>query len=280
MQKPSGDTRATPGAQQGTPQKPQPRQRVRLPFEPRRKDPGVWSYIHRHGIAVTVILYLLVAICFVWAKIAVGPRQGEGMILVDIPEEKQQMRLTPEEIDKLEAMMREDFANVQNRISNDNAELNDRLRDAKGTNASELYNDANALSDQMAANREAYEEGLRRIEEMRSANRGSNSGSETTQDTKVKGRVTVSFSFTDPVRSSQRLVIPAYMCEGGGQVVVNATLDNNGFVTSATVERGSSTTDNCMQSTAVQAALSSRFNMDTSAPAKHRGTITYIFIPQ
>ena len=100
------------------------------------------------------------------------------------------------------------------------------------------------------------------------------------QDAKVNGRVTVSFSFTDPVRTSERLVIPAYMCEGGGQVVVNATLNNNGEVTDASIDKEQSTPDACMQETAIKAARSSRFNLDRSAPSRHRGTITYIFIPQ
>ena len=261
-------------------QRPQPpRQRLRLPFEPRTKDPGTWSYDHRVGICVTIIVYLLFAICFVWAKIGLGDKKGEGVILVDVPEQNRETPLTPEQIERLEAMMREDFSNVRNLSSNENAELNDRLRDAKGINASDLYDEAGSLDDRMRANREAYEAGMRQVEQMR-APRGRSDGGETAQDSRVKGNVTVSYSFTDPVRTKVNLVVPAYMCEGGGQVTVVATLDHNGFVTSATVERGASVSDNCMQSTAVRAALASRFNVDTSAPAKHRGTITYIFIPQ
>lgn len=260
------------------PEKPR-RQRMRLPFEPRQTDAGEWSYDHRRGICITLILYLLIAIGFMWGKIDLGAKPGAGTILVEFPEEKPQARLTPEQIKALEASMRDDFSDVRNRASNENADLNDNLRDAKGTDASKLYEDAGALSDKMAANRQAYEDGLRKVEQMQA--RTGSQGSETTaQDSKAKGRVTVSFSFTDPVRSSRKLVIPAYKCEGGGEVVVNATLDHNGNVTSATVERSLSSSDHCMQTTAVNSALASRFNMDTSAPAKHRGTITYIFIPQ
>ena len=45
----------------------------------------------------------------------------------------------------------------------------------------------------------------------------------------------------------------------------------------ARVERGG---DECMRETALQAARGSLFNIDASAPARHNGTITYIFIPQ
>ena len=79
------------------------------------------------------------------------------------------------------------------------------------------------------------------------------------------------------MRTSRRLVVPAYRCEGGGEVVVAITVDRGGEVTAARVERGG---DECMRETALQAARGSLFNIDASAPARHNGTITYIFIPQ
>ena len=93
----------------------------------------------------------------------------------------------------------------------------------------------------------------------------------------MKGRVTVSFSLTDPVRTSRHLVVPAYQCEGGGDVEVAVTVDRSGQVTSAHVAAGG---DECMHETALRAARASLFNIDPSAPARQQGTITYIFIPQ
>ena len=97
------------------------------------------------------------------------------------------------------------------------------------------------------------------------------------QDRKVKGRVTVSFSLTDPVRTSRSLNIPAYRCEGGGDVVVEITVNRAGEVVNARVQSGG---DECMRESALRAARVSRFNIDQSAPARQQGTITYIFIPQ
>ena len=50
-----------------------------------------------------------------------------------------------------------------------------------------------------------------------------------------------------------------------------------GEVVNASVVSGG---DDCMRSTAVQAARNSRFDINDSAPARQNGTITYIFIPQ
>ena len=93
----------------------------------------------------------------------------------------------------------------------------------------------------------------------------------------MTGRVTVYFSLTDPVRTSRRLVIPAYRCAAGGEVVVQIAVDRGGEVLSARVLSGG---DECMRETALAAARASLFNIDASAPARQTGTVTYLFIPQ
>ena len=127
----------------------------------------------------------------------------------------------------------------------------------------------------MQANREAYEQGLAEERAIRER-RGREDGSEH-QDRKVNRRVTVSFSLTNPVRTSRGLEVPAYLCEGGGDVVVSITVNRAGEVIGARVVEGG---DECMRESALRAARSSLFNIDETAPAKQTGTITYIFIPQ
>ena len=97
------------------------------------------------------------------------------------------------------------------------------------------------------------------------------------QDTKFKGNVTVSFVLKDPVRTKRHIVVPAYRCEGGGEVVVAITVNRGGEVTAAKVVSGG---DESMREAALDAAWKSLFNIDMSAPERHNGTITYLFIPQ
>jgi TonB family protein len=73
------------------------------------------------------------------------------------------------------------------------------------------------------------------------------------------------------------LDVPAYRCEGGGEVVVRITVNPAGDVTAASILSGG---DECMRSTALQSARKSRFDINNSAPTRQNGTITYIFIPQ
>ena len=259
------------------PEKRVKRPRLRLPFEKRKQDAGSWTYDHRIGLCVTLIAYLVLMIAFVSSKIVVGRKPHTQGMYIDL----QTLAELEQERDRLERLARErqeqdpiDWRSIRNQASNENA-LNEKLRDDRGTNAAALNEAAAEAEARMRANREAYEQGLAEERAIRER-RGKEDGAER-QDRKVKGRVTVSFSITDPVRTSRYLEVPAYLCEGGGDVTVSVTVDRAGKVTGARVTEGG---DDCMRESALRAARNSLFNIDNSAPARQTGTITYIFIPQ
>lgn len=89
--------------------------------------------------------------------------------------------------------------------------------------------------------------------------------------------MTVSYSLDNPLRHHRHLDKPAYKCEGGGDVEVSITVNRNGEVIDASVVAGG---DDCMRRTALKSARASLFDINPSAPARQKGTITYIFIPQ
>lgn len=253
------------------------RPRIRLPFDNRREDVGSWAYDHRIGLCVTLIAYLVLMIVFVSSKIVVGRRASTQGMYIDL----QTLAELEQERDRLEQQVRErqeqdpiDWRSIRNEVSNENA-LNEKLRDDRGTDAAELNDAAAEAADRMRANREAYEQGL--AEERAIREQSGRNGDAEHRDHKAKGRVTVSFSLENPVRTSRRLIIPAYLCEGGGEVTVSVTVNRSGEVTAARVTEGG---DACMRETALRAARTSRFNIDSSAPARQTGTITYLFIPQ
>ena len=254
------------------------RKPLRLPFDNRREDIGSWAYDHRVGLFITIIIYLIIGIGFFASKIVIGRKVSQQGMYIDLQTvemlEKERDRL-PEEVRR--ANQKIDWSKIRNTSSNENA-LNENLADDRGTKTAELNSDAEAVEARMRANREAYERGLKdakrageRTEESKSSSDNANS------DRKVKGSVTVSFSFKNPVRYSRYLVKPAYRCEGGGEVVVKAVIDRTGKVLSAVVVSGG---DECMRQTAISAAKGSTFDHNSDAPAKQEGTITYIFIPQ
>lgn len=128
----------------------------------------------------------------------------------------------------------------------------------------------------MRANREAYEQGLAEERAIRQR-RGAGEDSEH-QDRKVKGRVTVSFSLTEPGADSPA-TWPSRPTNAKAAAKWWSRLRSTGAgdVTNARVVEGG---DECMRSSALGSARRSRFNIDDSAPARQQGTITYIFIPQ
>ncbi|MEG2365265.1 MAG: energy transducer TonB [Alistipes sp.] len=256
--------------------KPVRRPRVRLPFEKRRSDVGEWVYDHRTGLCVTLIAYLVLAIAFVGGKIVIDDTPHDETIYIDLQAladlEAEKARL--EKQTQQQQRDNTDWRSIQNLVSNENA----KEVGAKGSSGiSEPVGDK-ALRERMKANRDAYEKGLAEEQAILNGKPHENA-SEQGGDQRVKGRVTVSYSFPDPVRTHRAhcLEIPAYQCEGGGEVVVEAVLSRSGDVISARVESGG---DDCMRETALRAARRSRFNNNGSAPAKQIGTITYIFIPQ
>jgi len=253
------------------------RPRLNLPFDNRREDVGAWTYDHRIGLCVTLIVYLVLMIVFVSSKIVIGRKpQATGMFidLQPLAELEQERDRLEEEVQRRMAEDPVDWRSIRNRTSNEHA-LDETLKDDRGSNAAAINDAAAEAERRMQANREAYEQGLAE-ERALSERRGTEEG-DVRQDRKVKGRVTVSFSLVDPVRTSRSLDTPSYRCEGGGEVVVGITVARDGEVIGARVLRGG---DECMRECALASARRSLFNIDQSAPARQEGTITYVFIPQ
>ena len=255
------------------------RQRLRLPFDDRKQDAGGWAYDHRIGLSVTLIVYLLIGIAFFSSKILLGTRSSQQGFYIDL----QTVEMLERERDRLEEEVRKvnsqiDWSSIRNTSSNENA-LNERLADDRNTNTAQLNASAAAVEERMRANREAFEAGLNAANRagQRKDDAAKTKAESKSNDAKVKGRVTVSFAFSNPVRYSRHLIKPAYRCEGGGQVDVAVEIDRSGRVLSAEVTYGG---DECMRQTAIEAARNSRFDHNDAAPSRQKGTITYIFIPQ
>jgi TonB family protein len=252
---------------------------MRLPFENKKQDAGEWAYDHRLGLSVMVIVYLVLGIVFFASKIVIGSKPHMQGIYVDL-QTLEELEAEKERLEREIQMQQSqlDWSAVRNLQSNESM-LNENLRDDRGTNTSEINESARDIAAGMAANRAAYEAGLAEAQSILTADRESSDADKQTQrqDVKYTGGGTVRFEFKNPVRTSRDLVVPAYKCEAGGQVVVNVVLNQGGEVISARVASGG---DERMREEALKAARASTFNIDNSAPARHSGTITYTFIPQ
>jgi TonB family protein len=260
--------------------------RLNLPFIKRKKDPILWSYDHRAGLLVTIIAYLLFGIAFMSAKVFVKPQESQLTILIEFPMEESDELMPDESQERDMERHFDDFSDVRNLVSNDNATgMNQNLRDSRGTNASDLYGEVEAVQSRLAASQGANSRAIASLEGGSGQQQNNNSNPQTSntqrQDSRIDGGVTVSYSFSNPVRNAVPYpIVPAYRCEGGGQVRLNVTLNRNGNVIAATVDNERSNGDACMVDMALEAARGTRFNLDASAPERQNGIINYVFIPQ
>lgn len=262
------------------PDKPQKRPRLRLPFDNRSTDAGEWAYDHRVGLFFTLGVYLVLAIAFISSKITVGGERIEQTLYIDLGT----LETLEAERDRLEREVRErqaqqeefDWDQVRNVTSNENV-LNENLRTDRGNQAAELNAGAAAAAEQMRANREAYERALAEVDAIGRDGGAEGSESSSREDARVAGYVTVRLDIKNPTRTERHLLKPAFQCEGGGEVVVEVEVRCNGKVSSARVLSGG---DDYMREVALRAARASTVNIDSNAPDRQRGTITYIFVPQ
>lgn len=108
-------------------------------------------------------------------------------------------------------------------------------------------------------------------------NQGSTTGTSGAERYGLGGGEGISFNLSG--RSAENLRKPEYPGQVEGVVVVEISVDKYGRVTKANAGvRGSTSLDPGLLKAAQNAALSTRFNEDTNAPAFQSGTITYRFV--
>lgn len=249
--------------------------RLDLPFTSKRKDIGTWAYDHRTAILATVVAYVIFGVAFVAAEVVVSQRETQTAIEIDLTD-LEQLQEELRRAQELNDLLRERYESVptENKISND--ELDENLDDHR-TNAREIYDQADEVQRRMSQNAADYAAGLhaeQKILDQRYEGEGEQ------RHRKERGKVTVSYSLGNPVRHAQKMPVPAYMCEGGGEVIVNIVVNQNGDVVDAVVDDRLSEPNACLKEAALEKAKASVFNANPSAPARHRGSISYLFVSQ
>ena len=145
------------------------------------------------------------------------------------------------------------------------------LKDDRGTDADQLYKDAERLARELNAGFAAPDDGFTADVPSK------DSGTKKEQKT-YSGPSVVSYYLEG--RKASKLSIPAYRCMGAGEVTVLITVDNSGTVVAAKVDESNSSKDGCLRSFAIRAARLSRFSASSTAPAGQQGNIVYQFIAQ
>ena len=234
------------------------------------------------GIYTTVIVHLAVMIVLLLAGLDYSIRKENSFVL-DFSKLEEKERLE-QEVERLrqEAEFKESIAQkLQQQINAAPVVRNvvvDRaaLKDDRGTDAEQLYRDAERLAQELARGYEVKQEDYADPD----IHTEQNTQPETTKEEApvYSGPSIVSYWLEG--RKASKLPIPAYRCMGAGQVTVLITVDPAGTVTAAKVDEAVSSKDGCLRSFAIRAARLSKFSAKADAPPKQGGNIVYEFIAQ
>ncbi|MGM9753753.1 MAG: hypothetical protein ACI3ZK_06875 [Candidatus Cryptobacteroides sp.] len=228
------------------------------------------------GLLITVSIHLAVIIvllvCVVEPKIA----QERSSIELDFTKEENiekiqdELRRSRELNEKLNQMLRAQGV-MENDIKNvavDRA----ALKDDRGTDAEELYREAERIDREYRVNMSRKDEDFAEIFKAQEKKK------EEKKENFYTGPSVLSYHLEG--RKGSHLPIPAYKCIGAGEVTVIITVDPQGRVLKAKVQEEVSSTDPCLREYALNAASQSRFSQSSDAPARQTGNIVYAFLAQ
>ncbi|MBR1510834.1 MAG: hypothetical protein IJ623_09310 [Bacteroidales bacterium] len=227
------------------------------------------------GIYITVSIHLAVIIVLLAVRIGYEV-QNENSFVLDFTQQEEQERIQEEKqlqeevADQLERLLSAMPAGVPVRNVAVDASA---LKDDRGTNAEELYKEAERLAQELKDGQNAVQEDPESV--------AVSEPEKPKPETKARpysGPSVLAWSLDG--RKASHLPIPAYRCYGAGQVTVIITVNNRGDVINAKVDEGTSSSDGCLRTFAIRAARLSKFSASTSAPSRQMGSITYAFIAQ
>ena len=235
---------------------------------------------NRAGLYLTVIFHLTVIIVLLLYSIDSTLRREESFVL-DFSKQEEIERKEKEEVmkqdisRKLEEMIAAARQQTSNQIRNIAVDAGAQLKDDRGTDADQLYKDAERLARELKnGQKDGIEEDARNeTVEMQHQNKPDNSHQKA-----YSGPSVVSYNLEG--RKASHLKIPAYRCYGEGDVTVIITVNPQGQVLNAKVMEDISATDECLRNFAIRAARLSRFSASPTAPARQNGEIVYRFVAQ
>jgi len=229
------------------------------------------------GLYITAIIHLAVIIVLLLVQIGYSV-QRENSFVLDFSQQEEKERLEEEvklkqsAAEKLQEMLA--AASVSGTPVRNVAVDRSLLKDDRGTNAEELYREAERLARELKDGQNQTFESPDDYVDLPTRK----PAAEKKPEKAYTGPSVLSWSLDG--RKASRLPIPAYRCMGAGQVTVIITVNNQGDVVNAKVDEGSSSADNCLRTFATRAARLSKFSASSTAPARQNGTITYAFIAQ
>ena len=229
------------------------------------------------GLYITVIFHLTVIIVLLAYGIDSTLKKEESFVLDFSRQEEiervQKERAFKEDISKRLDQLIEMSRQSSEPVRNIAVDAGSALKDDRGTDAEELYKEAERLAQELK-NGQQLEDATEETVELEPQKKPEKKE----EKKEYSGPSVVSYNLEG--RKASTLKIPAYRCYGSGDVTVIITVDNSGRVVGAKVMEEISSDDSCLRSFAIRAARLSRFSASSTAPSRQTGEILYRFIAQ
>lgn len=229
---------------------------------------------NKAGLYITVILHLAVIIILLVCGINSNLKAENSFVLdfskyEEVERLKRELALQKSIKAKLEAEL--GAASSQSEVRNVAVDRS-ALKDDRGTNAEELYKDAERLRKELSGGFTPSEDDVAEPSPKAAEKKDDSARSA------YRGPSVVSYLLDG--RKASKLPIPAYRCLGAGEVTVLITVNPSGAVINAKVDEQNSSTDACLRAYAIRAARLSKFSAKADAAPKQIGNIVYKFIAQ
>ena len=226
------------------------------------------------GLYITVSVHLAVIIVLLAVQIGFEVQRENSFVLdfsqqEEMERQKEEVQLQKSVAEQLDQLLAAAGTPIRNIAVDRSA-----LKDDRGTNADELYKEAERLAKELRDGQNQPQEDPDAV----SLDEPRKQEPPKQEARPYSGPSVLSWSLDG--RKATHLPIPAYRCYGAGEITVIITVNNRGDVVNAKVDEGKSANDGCLRSFAVRAARLSKFSASPSAPARQMGTITYAFIAQ
>ncbi|MCI6493385.1 MAG: energy transducer TonB [Bacteroidales bacterium] len=235
---------------------------------------------NKAGLYITVIFHLTVIIVLLAVGIDSTLKRENTFVLdfskqEEMERQEKEMEFREDISKKLDELIEASRNTPSSQIRNIAVDSRSSLKDDRGTDAEQLYKDAERLAAELKnGQKDAIEEDARE----ETVEMPSDKKKDESNQKEYSGPSVVSYSLEG--RKASHLNIPAYRCYGEGDVTVIITVDNSGRVVNAKVLDAVSSEDQCLRNFAVRAARLSRFSASQTAPARQSGEILYRFIAQ
>ena len=197
--------------------------------------------------------------------------------------------ITPEDIKELEALnkindLREALAKT-NKAYNEDEEFKKAMKNFKSISnedfeelseaSPEHFEPSEDLATASTYNVSSYALNQEALEKYKKTNDILSKRSEEKRDKNQKGNEVSTLTYSLKGRKLLNYDTPRYLCEEGGKVIVNITVNSQGKVTEAYINNASTTFNGCLTSHALEYAQSVLF--DSSTLKSQIGSITFYF---